>query len=98
MRAGNIWFWICWGIDALVASIFGYFFLIGISDGTVSSFNIVEWLVILAVLAVVLGGSFFLWMGRHVGWAIAAACVLALPGAGAALFFAFLIISEPRWN
>lgn len=98
MRAGNIWFWICWGIDALVAAIFGYFFLVGIGDGTVSSFNIVEWAVILAVLTVVLGGSLVLWRFGRVGWGIAVACLLALPGAGAALLFAIILISHPRWN
>ncbi len=35
-----ILFWILWGIDAIVALIAVYFFIVGLSDGSVSSFNI----------------------------------------------------------
>ena len=44
-------FWILWGIDAVVAAIFVLFFLIGIGDGTVSSFNIALWAGTLIALA-----------------------------------------------
>ena len=50
-------FWFVWGFDALIAAIFLFFFFWGLSDGTVSSFNIVLWLGILAGLAGILGGS-----------------------------------------
>ena len=46
-------FWILWGIDAIVGAIAVAFFFIGIADGSVSSFNIALWLVILAALAAV---------------------------------------------
>src|ERR1051325_6776079 len=50
-------FKILWGIDALTALVFVVFFIIGIGDGTVSSFNIMLWLLILGILAAVLIGS-----------------------------------------
>ena len=98
MRAGTIWFWILWGIDALVAAIFGYFFLVGIEDGSVSSFNLVLWMGILGFLAAVLGGGLFLKWKHHVGWGAALLCLVAVPAVGAGLLFAFILISNPRWN
>jgi hypothetical protein len=50
-------FWILWGWDALIAAVFVYFFLAGLADGSVSSFNMGLWLVTLGVLAVVMLGS-----------------------------------------
>src|ERR1051326_3740906 len=49
-------FKILWSIDALTALVFVVFFIIGIGDGTVSSFNIMLWLLILGILAAVLIG------------------------------------------
>jgi len=91
-------FWALWILDALVASVFLYFFFVGIGDGSVSSFNIVEWLCILAVLGAVLGGSFFL---RARGLGIVSLIVLALiavPAVGFALIMGTTIILNPRWN
>ena len=45
-------FWIAWAIDAVVAAIAVCFFLVGLADGSVSSFNIALWACILLVLAV----------------------------------------------
>ena len=90
-------FWIAWIIDALVASIFGYFFLIGIGDGTVSSFNIVLWLGILGSLAGIVGGSLWLRKRSPVG-ALILLLVLAIPAILALLFFLVILISNPRWN
>jgi hypothetical protein len=36
-------FWMLWGWDALIASVFVYFFLVGLADGSVSSFNAGLW-------------------------------------------------------
>lgn len=91
-------FWLLWGFDALVALGFVYFFLIGLGDGSVSSFNIVLWLGILGGLAAILGGGYFL---RAKGYGVLAACVLcvlAIPAMGSLLFFLLILISNPRWN
>ena len=91
-------FWILWGIDAGVALIFGYFFLVGVGDGTVSSFNIVLWMGILGGLAVVLGGGWFLWWKKHPGWAAALLALVAVPALGALALLLVILISNPRWN
>jgi hypothetical protein len=91
-------FWTLWIFDALVALVFLYFFVIGITDGSVSSFNIVLWLGILGTLASVLGGALLL---RHLGHALLALgllLVLATPAILGLLFFLFILISNPRWN
>ena len=91
-------FWLLWTLDAVVALVFVYFFLAGIGDHTVSSFNIVLWLGILAFLAAVLGGS---WVLRRKGHGILAYCVLALvavPALSGAALFAIVVLSGERMN
>jgi hypothetical protein len=91
-------FWLLWVFDALVASVFVYFFCVGLGDGTVSSFNIVLWLGILGALAVILGGGFLLhWRGYWI-LAMCVLAVLALPALASGLFFLVVVISNPRWN
>jgi len=90
-------FWTLWVIDALVAAIFVYFFVVGLADGTVSSFNIVEWLGILGALAGILGGS--LWLkSKSMATAIILLLVLAIPAILALLLLIVVLISNPRWN
>ncbi len=91
-------FKIAWAIDALVAAIFFGFFLIGIADGSVSSFNIALWLVTLLALSGVLIGSRALRAAGRTGMATALAMLIAIPGALAGIFFLALIIGQPRWN
>ena len=91
-------FWILWAIDALVALGFVYFFLIGLADGSVSSFNIVLWLSILGALAGILGGALWLRSAGHVWPAIGVLLILAIPAVLALIFFLVVMISNPRWN
>jgi len=91
-------FWPLLGVDCIVALGFLYFFLIGIGDGTVSSFNIVLWLAILGSLGAVLGIGSLL---RARGYPVLANCilaVLAVPALPALAFFLVILISHPRWN
>jgi hypothetical protein len=93
-----ICFWILWAIDALVASVFVYFFMIGMGDGTVSSVNIVLWIMVLAILGAVLGGSLFL-RAKKLGWvALGVLGLIAVPALGLALMFGMMMIFNPRWN
>ncbi|MBX9792973.1 MAG: hypothetical protein K2Y02_01600 [Burkholderiaceae bacterium] len=88
-------FFVC---SALTAAVAGTFFVIGLGDGSVSSFNLGLWLALLAVM----GGS--LWAGRVLrskgksGLAIAALAITAVPGLVAALFILLLLVTQPRWN
>jgi hypothetical protein len=84
--------------DALVAATILYFFLWGVSDGTVSSFNIVLWLALLAGTALSLGGGWLAYKNNNRVLAILLLLILALPGIAFALFTLILIIAQPRWN
>jgi len=91
-------FWIPWAIDLVVAGIAVYFFLVGLGDGTVSSFNIGLWSLILGGLAAVVGGSLALRAASHEKLAKALVMVLAIPSVLVGLFFAALVIVPVRWN
>jgi hypothetical protein len=77
------WFRILWGFDALIAAIFLFFFFWGLADGTVSAFNIVLWLGILAGLAAVLGGSLKQSSKGHARPAVGLLLILAIRGSWA---------------
>ena len=91
-------YWFLWGWDALIALVFVVFFVWGLADGSVSSFNIVLWIGILAALGGVLGGSSWLRSSGHQRIANGVLLSLAIPGFLVALFFLVLIIAQPRWN
>ncbi len=91
-------FWIVWGFDAFIAAVFLFFFFWGLADGTVSSFNIVLWLGILAGLAGILGGSLKLRSKGLTRAAWAVLSILAIPGLLGVLFFLAVLILQPRWN
>ena len=89
-------YWIFWGIDALIAAIAVLFFVIGLMDGSVSSFNMGLWIVILAGLAAVLGGAHALRRARKGVLARILLGVLAVPGILAGLFVLAVLILNPR--
>jgi hypothetical protein len=91
-------FWILWGWDALIAAVILYFFLIGLADGSVSSFNMGLWLTIIAVLGVVMIGSLALHTAKRIWLAAALLLVLAIPGMLFALFFGALIVLNPDYK
>ncbi len=97
VRGGPV-FWFLWGVDALVAAVVVFFFLWGIADGSVSSFNIMLWLGMLAGVAVVVGGSLALSNAGRSKAALALLLALAIPGMGFALFLAAVLVLQPRWN
>ena len=93
-----ILFRILLAVDAAVAAILLYFFVTGIEDGSVSSFNILLWLVMLGGIALVIGGAHAL---RSRGRKPAANLLLAVPAAPALLFDLFILLAvllQPRWN
>ena len=91
-------FWIPFAVDALIAAIVGFFFLWGLADGTVSSFNAGLWVMILGALAAIIGGSWWLKSSGKPGAGAVLAWVLAVPGLLVGLFFLVLIVGNPRWN
>ncbi|MCC6946127.1 MAG: hypothetical protein IT539_00025 [Bradyrhizobiaceae bacterium] len=91
-------FKILFGIDLLIAAIVLYFFLIGLADGSVSSFNMGLWAALLAALAAILGGGYALGAAGRTTLASLVLLVLAAPGALYALFILLVILSGERWN
>ena len=93
-----ILFRILLAVDAIVAAILLYFFVTGIEDGSVSSFNILFWLVMLGGIALIIGGALAL---RAKGRKMAANLLLAVPAVPSLLFGMFLLLAvllQPRWN
>jgi hypothetical protein len=91
-------FRILWWFDAVIAAIFVFFFFWGLADGTVSAFNIVLWLGILAGLAGIVGGSRWLRAKGRARAAVGILLILAIPGMLGVLYFLAVVILHPRWN
>jgi hypothetical protein len=86
------------GFNAVCAAVLLYFFFWGLSDGTVSSFNIGSWLAILAVAAALFGAALFLNAQGHSVFANFVLLALALPGFLYGLFILLVIIAQPNWR
>ncbi len=91
-------FWVLWTFDAFTAAVVVFFFLWGVADGSVSSFNIMLWLGMLSVLAAVVGGGFLLLRARQPMLATALLLVVAFPGVMFTLFMLAVVVLRPRWN
>jgi hypothetical protein len=91
-------FRLLWWFDALVAAVVFGFFLLGLGNGTVSSFNAGIWTVMLLVTQGVLWGSRALYRAGQRKLATTLALLLALPGFVCVLFFGVLLLSDTRWN
>ena len=91
-------FWLAWGLDAIIAAIAVFFFYVGLADGSVSSFNIAIWMVLLLAVAAVVGGSLYLRTLGHTRLALGLVWIPAIPGFLAVLFFIVVLIAQPRWN
>jgi hypothetical protein len=82
----------------VVAAIAVIFFVIGIADGSVSSFNIGIWLLLLSCLGAILGAGHALRTRGRTGWAIAVLSIAAVPGIIGGLLVLLVVITQPRWN
>jgi hypothetical protein len=97
-EVAEMFFRILFIFDLIIAAIVVFFFLWGVSDGTVSSFNAGLWFGLLATVAGALLGAYYLNAGGRQRTAIALLLVLAIPGFLYLLFLLFVIIAQPRWN
>jgi hypothetical protein len=83
---------------AAVLAVAVYFFAAGIADGSVSSFNILLWLIVLVCLGSIVAGGYGLNANGQRRTATALLAVLAVPGLLAAIFILALVVFQPRWN
>jgi hypothetical protein len=93
-----IWFGILFGLDSIAALVAVYFFVAGLADGSVSSFNMLLWLAMLGGIGAVLGGSILLSRNGYRRRANALLLVLAIPGFAFGLLVLLVVILQPRWN
>lgn len=85
-------------LAGIVAAVVVGFFLVGLGDGSVSSFNLGLWLGLLTLTAAVVVGGRSLRARGHTRAAIALLGVLALPGLLYGLFVLLIVFSGARWN
>jgi len=91
-------FKILMAIDALAALIVGCFFVVGLTDGSITAFNMNLWLGILrAVAAVLVGGTLLRNAGKPLLGNLVLA-VLAVPTLLYGLFIVLVVASGERWN
>lgn len=91
-------FWVLWSIDVLAALVVLFFFLAGVADGSVSSFNIGIWTILLAVVAAVVCGGWWLRSSGRTGLAAMVLSILAVPTLLYMLFMLLVITSGASWN
>jgi hypothetical protein len=76
-------------INALALAVILFFFMWGLSDGTVSSFNGLLWLAMIGVPSALLFGGWTQWGKGNRGLAVA---LLVVPAAPALLAFLLLLL------
>ncbi len=93
-----ILFRILLAIDSVAGLIILYFFFLGLGDGSVSSFNIGVWLVILLILTAIFAGSLYLKSSKRLKLPNLLLAFLGVPALLFGLFFLMMILSGARWN
>lgn len=91
-------FWILWIFNALMSLVPIYFFFLGLSDGTVSADNMGIWMILLAVVGLILGGTYWLKTKNQVTAAKVVLVIAAIPSVLAIIFMAVAIFGDVRWN
>lgn len=91
-------FWIVFGIDVVAALVAVFFFIVGLADGSVSSFNMTLWLGLLGGIAGILGGGWALNAKGQRAAAIALLAVLGVPALLFGLFILLIVITQPNWR
>ena len=91
-------FWILWGFVAIMSLVPVYFFFIGLKDGSITTRNIMLWLLILVIIAGILYGS--CWLKNHDKLGMAKGLLLlgAVPGVLVLLYALVVLLTKPRWN
>jgi hypothetical protein len=91
-------FWTLYTIDTIAALIIFFFFLIGLSDGTVSSRNAGTWVAIILVLGGILAGSYYFQSQGKITMAYVVVSLLAIPALIMLLYTLFMVFGGGRWN
>lgn len=93
-----IFFWIVFAIDTVAALTAFYFFLEGLGDGLVSSFNMALWLALLGGVVAILGGGWALNANGRRRMAIGVLSILGIPSFLFGAFMLLIVITQPNWQ
>ncbi len=93
-----ITFWILWIFNALMSLIPIYFFFIGLSDGSVDANNMGIWMILLALVALIMGGTYWLKTKNQIKAAKVVLIIAAIPSILAIIFMSVAIFGDVRWN
>jgi hypothetical protein len=91
-------FYILFTINAIALAVILFFFMWGLSDGTVSSFNGLLWLAMLAIPSATLAGGWLQWAKGYRGFAVALLLLPSIPAILLFLFFLMIIVLAPDWK
>ncbi|PWS37573.1 hypothetical protein DFH01_12180 [Falsiroseomonas bella] len=89
---------ILFGMSWLTLGVILFFFLWGVSDGTVSADNILLWAVLIAVPSAILWAAMTLRAKGRRGAAMALASLLAVPALLAGIVILVFISNPPQWH
>lgn len=85
-------------VDCVAALVAVAFFLIGLADGSISSFNLGLWFGLLALIAALVLGARALHRHGRTWLANGLLAVLAAPCAVYVVFIVAILMLQPRWN
>lgn len=91
-------FWILWIFNALMSLIPVSFFFIGLSDGSIDGDNIGIWLLILGVIGLILGGTYWLKTKNQLLAARIILLISSIPCLIALLYIGIAMFGDVRWN
>jgi len=91
-------FWILWIFNALMSLIPVSFFFIGLSDGSIDGDNIGIWLLILGVIGLILGGTYWLKTKNQLLVARIILLISSIPCLIALLYIGIAMFGDVRWN
>lgn len=93
-----ITFWILWIFNALMSLIPVSFFFIGLSDGSIDGDNIGIWMLILGVVGLILGGTYWLKTKNQLFAAKIILIISSIPSLIAILYIGMIMFGDVRWN
>jgi len=93
-----MFFGFVWIVDIVIGLIALAFFVAGLNDGSISSFNLLQWTLLLGAIVTVVFGSFALSKSGHTKLASTLAALPAIPAIIIGVGLMTAIATGVRWN
>ncbi len=94
----NTLFWICWSLVLGATLVAFYYFFIGLTDGSVSQFNMGIWMVQVLGLPALLLGTYWLKSQDRLKTALALLSIPSLMVAAYLIFLVAVLFGNNKWN